>query len=138
MIYITGDTHGDFFRIKQFCERMKTTKDDIMIILGDAGLNFWLNKSDYKKKKEVMRLPITLFMIHGNHEERPYLIKGYEEKEWHGGIVYVEPEFPRLIFAKDGEIYDFAGRKTIVIGGAYILAYYYLLMGNLMKIRLWE
>lgn len=74
MIYITGDTHGSFFRIRQFCERMKTTKDDIMIILGDAGLNFWLNKSDYKKKKEVMRLPITLFMIHGNHEERPYLI----------------------------------------------------------------
>lgn len=119
MIYITGDTHGSFFRIKQFCERMNTTKDDIMIILGDAGLNFWLNKSDYKRKKEVMRLPITLFMIHGNHEERPYLIKGYEEKEWHGGTVYVEPEFPRLIFAKDGEIYDFDGKKTVVIGGAY-------------------
>ena len=79
MIYITGDTHGDFFRISKFCERMNTTKEDILILLGDAGLNFWLNKSDYKKKTEVMRLPITLFMIHGNHEERPYNVVGYEE-----------------------------------------------------------
>lgn len=119
MIYITGDTHGDFFRISKFCERMNTTKEDILIILGDAGLNFWLNKSDYKKKTEVMRLPITLFMIHGNHEERPYNVVGYEEVQWHGGIVYAQKDFPRLLFAKDGEIYDFDGKKTIVIGGAY-------------------
>ena len=41
MIYITGDTHGDFFRIANFCARMNTKPDDIMIILGDAGINFY-------------------------------------------------------------------------------------------------
>ena len=37
MIYLTGDTHGDFRRIAQFCARMNTQPTDIMIILGDAG-----------------------------------------------------------------------------------------------------
>ncbi len=120
MIYLTGDTHSDFWRIKEFCKKMHTSKDDdIMVVLGDAGLNFYLNKTDYKRKIEVSRIPITFFMIHGNHEERPYNVPGYEEKEWHGGIVYVHPEFPNQIFAKDGEIYDLNGKSVIVIGGAY-------------------
>jgi len=41
MIYLTGDPHGNFDRIKEFCGRLKTTKDDIMIILGDAGINYY-------------------------------------------------------------------------------------------------
>lgn len=41
-IYITGDTHRDFDRISFFCEENRTTKDDIMIILGDAGINYYL------------------------------------------------------------------------------------------------
>ena len=39
MIYLTGDTHGDFERIKDFSDRFHTKKTDIMIILGDAGIN---------------------------------------------------------------------------------------------------
>lgn len=37
----------------------------------------------------------------------------------HGGEVYYEPEYPNILFAKDGEIYDFDGKKAIAIGGAY-------------------
>lgn len=44
--YITGDTHGDFARIEKFCEENKTTIDDVTTILGDAGINYYLNKSD--------------------------------------------------------------------------------------------
>lgn len=40
MIYITGDTHGEFQRILNFAERVHTSKEDVMIILGDAGINF--------------------------------------------------------------------------------------------------
>ena len=42
MIYITGDTHRDFGRIFDFCEENGTTKDDVLIILGDAGINYFL------------------------------------------------------------------------------------------------
>lgn len=40
MVYITGDTHGKFERVEAFCKRFQTSHDDILIILGDAGINF--------------------------------------------------------------------------------------------------
>lgn len=57
--------------------------------------------------------------MHGNHEERPYHIQTYRTQIWRGGEVYYEPEFSNIVFAKDGEIYDFDGKKAIAIGGAY-------------------
>lgn len=119
MIYLTGDTHGAFRRIEYFCEKFQTTKEDILIILGDAGINYTSFRADEMKKKFLQSLPITIFAIHGNHEQRPQHIFTYEEKLWHGGIVYVEDLYPSILFAKDGEIFDFDGKKTIVIGGAY-------------------
>ena len=119
MVYITGDTHGNFGRIFDFCMRFKTSVEDIMIILGDAGINFSGGNEDKVKKDYIAAMPITLFCIHGNHEQRPFTIPSYREKKWKGGIVYVEKEYPNILFAKDGEIFDLYGLKTIVIGGAY-------------------
>ncbi len=127
-IYIAGDTHRNFERIYNFCERTGTTKNDIMIILGDAGINLMLSSMDDSLKSELELMPITLFCIHGNHEERPFNIPSYEEQQWHGGIVYTDPRYPSLIFAKDGEIYDFNGQNYIAIGGAYSVDKYIRLM----------
>lgn len=131
MIYITGDTHRDFDRIFEFCEEYCTSADDILIILGDAGINYYLDERDEYLKRELSELPITLFCIHGNHEERPSEIENYEEKQWHDGTVYIEPEFPNLLFAKDGEIYNLDGRRVIVIGGAYSVDKLYRISGGL-------
>lgn len=119
MIYITGDTHGQFERIENFCRRYGTSKDDVIIILGDAGINFSGGFRDQIKKEYLESLPVTIFAIHGNHERRPWTIDSYQEKCWHGGVVYYEKEYPSLLFAKDGEIFDLGGKKAIVIGGAY-------------------
>lgn len=119
MVYLTGDTHRDFERIFDFCGEYGTTSEDIIIILGDAGINYYLDESDVRLKEELSTLPCQLFLVYGNHEERPELIDTYEEVEWKGGIVYVEEDYPNLIFAMDGQIYDFDGKKAIVIGGAY-------------------
>jgi len=90
MVVLTGDTHGDFERIFEFSEEYETTTNDIMIILGDAGINYHLDDRDVQLKDELVQLPMTLFCIHGNHEERPSNIQGYEEKQWHGGTVLYE------------------------------------------------
>lgn len=119
MIYITGDTHGDFTKIDFFCKKMNTTKQDIIIILGDAGINYYLNEKDEKIKRHISNLPITLFCLHGNHEARPETISSYELSTFFGGQVYIEKSCPNIIFAKDAEIYDIEGKKTLVIGGAY-------------------
>lgn len=119
MIYITGDKHADFSEVYEFCCENKTTVDDILIVLGDAGINYYADDKDYLLKNSLLQYPITLFCIHGNHEERPENIKTYKTKIFHNGIVYYEEEYPNILFAKDGEVYDFNGNKTFVIGGAY-------------------
>lgn len=119
MIYLTGDTHGNFTRIKEFCDKMNTKKEDILIILGDAGVNFNGGPRDKQKKDFLKDLPVTLFCIHGNHERRPETIETYKEVSWNGGTVYREDEYPSINFAKDGEIYELDKKKILVIGGAY-------------------
>lgn len=129
--YITGDTHRDFSRIKEFCEENETSVDDVMIILGDAGINYYLNHSDKELKSWLSRLDITLFCIHGNHEERPYLATDCEEKVWNDGIVYVEEQYPNILYAKDGEVYNFNGKSVMPIGGAYSVDKYYRIRNGL-------
>ncbi len=72
-----------------------------------------------------------MLCIHGNHEMRPETVPSYHEAPWHGGSVYVEDEFPNLLFAKDGEVYDLDGQKAIVIGGAYSVDKWYRLQCDL-------
>jgi len=127
MIYITGDTHRRFGGIYGFCNKHKTSKEDVIIILGDVGINYMLDESDYSIKKHIAKFPITLFCVHGNHEERPFNVEGYIEQNWHEGTVYVDPEFPNQIFAKDGEIYNLNGKRVLVLGGAYSVDKYYRL-----------
>lgn len=118
-IKVTGDTHRMFGGILYDCRQSSLTGEDIVIILGDAGINLHGKEADDQLKRQLRQLPVTLFCIHGNHEMRPESIAAYQQKQWHGGAVYVEEAFPQLVFAKDGEVYDLGGRKTLVIGGAY-------------------
>lgn len=127
VVLITGDTHRNFKRIIQFCEKYPTTKEDVLIILGDAGINYCNDIRDTYVKERLAQLPITLFCIHGNHEMRPETIDSYKSIIWKGGQAYVENKYPNLIFAKDGEIYTLADKKVLVIGGAYSVDKWYRL-----------
>ena len=127
MVYLTGDTHGNFVHIDDFCRRMETRKTDTMIILGDAGFNYYLGKKDSRAKEYAAGIPITLFCIHGNHEARPQTISTYIEGEYCGGKVLYEEAYPNILFAVDGEVYDFDGYQCLVIGGAYSVDKYYRL-----------
>lgn len=131
MVYITGDTHGDFARIKKFCKEHTTTTDDLMIILGDAGINFFGDKKDVWRKDAISQIPIKFLCIHGNHEMRPAKVSGYSLVDWHGGKVYLQYEYPTIMFAKDGEIYDIVGYQCIAIGGAYSVDKFYRLQMDL-------
>ena len=131
MIVLTGDTHREFERIFEFCEEYDLTRDDVLVILGDAGINYCLDESDEALKWELSQLDVTLLCVHGNHEERPSEIPSYEEVEWNGGLVYVEPGYPNLLFAKDGEIYSLGCRTAMAIGGAYSIDKYYRLANRL-------
>lgn len=127
MIYITGDTHGEFGRFRRFCQIADPATTDIMIILGDAGFNYAGNMYDEERKAYMNSIGMTVFSIHGNHEMRPTDVPGYKTKQFHGGTVWYEDKYPNLLFAKDGEIYRFGEYDCVVIGGAYSVDKYWRL-----------
>jgi 3-oxoacid CoA-transferase subunit A len=117
MVYLTGDKHGCFMGVFAFCDKVQSTTDDTLILLGDVCINCFGDEKDRALTRLLAKLPVTLFCVHGNYDRRPECL-GYSETTRYGGAVCWEPAFPNLIFAKDGEIYDFAGKRCIVIGGA--------------------
>ncbi len=117
--FITGDKHRHFDTVKVFCRVMETRRQDVLIVLGDAGFNYYGDKRDDELKAEISRLNITLFCLHGNKENRPQNISTYGIRSFCGGKVYYEPAYPNLYFAIDGEIYTFESKRYLVVGGAH-------------------
>lgn len=130
MIYYTGDIHAEYRnprKIAKFAKDHNLTEDDVIVILGDVGVNYYGEGSveDHNIKCRLSKIKPTLFCIQGNHEERPKNISTYRKKFWKNGYVYVEDKFPKLLFAIDGMIYDLDGKDTLVIGGAYSVDKWY-------------
>lgn len=132
MIYYTGDIHGSAKGIVAFAQHYELTESDIIVILGDVGANYYGNRRDRYCKDALARIKPTVFCIHGNHERRPDTLADYKQKEWNGGLVWYEDEYPNLLFARDGDIFTMEGTRHLVIGGAYSVDKYYRLENDLL------
>ena len=125
--FITGDCHGVFTRFYN----LPKDEEIGMIILGDAGFNFYLNKTDERKKKEVCEnYPhITFYCVRGNHECRPQDLPNIEKifDENVHGVVYYEPEYPNIRYFLDYGLYCINDYNCYVIGGAYSVDKYWRL-----------
>lgn len=125
---LTGDTHGELDRIEKFAS-IFDINTCALVILGDGGYNFYLNKTDRKKKENIQRLGCLLYLVRGNHEERPEnlsdILEDYDEIV--NGYVYYQNEYPNIRYLKDGGIYNLEGYSTLVIGGAYSIDKHYRL-----------
>ena len=117
--FITGDKHGHYHNLIKFCKTNHLNRNDVIFILGDSGFNYYGDERDDNLKKLLSKQNVTLFCIHGNKENRPQNIPTYGVRSFCGGLVYYEPKYPNLFFAKDGEIYTFNEKEFIVIGGAH-------------------
>ena len=127
-VYVTGDKHGRLKPVKRFARDNALAADDAIVILGDAGLNYFNDERDKWTKSTVAGIEAAVLCIHGNHEMRPQSLPGlYHEIQWHGGTVFAEDALPNILFAKDGEVYDFDGLRAIAIGGAYSVDKWYRL-----------
>lgn len=117
--YITGDKHRRFKGLINYCKKNKLRPKDVIIILGDSGFNFYGDERDETLKKKMQNLGVILFSIHGNKENRPQNISTYGYRNFCGGKVLYEPQYPNLLFAIDGEVYNFNGKEFMCIGGAH-------------------
>lgn len=128
MVFITGDKHGDFRKIYEFVDKYRKKLDlnkekDFMVILGDAGINYYLHGRDVKLKKKLAKLPLTFICIHGNHEERPQHIKTYEWKyilkENIMGLFFYERQYPNILFPFMGSLFRLEKTTYWHLGGAW-------------------
>ena len=127
MIFFTGDIHGNVNGVADFINKVHPTMEDVIVLLGDVGANYYNGRKDYLMKQWLNDSGTRFLCIHGNHEMRPVHVSGYIETEWCGGAGWLQPEYPNLVFAKDGEIYTMNGLRYLVIGGAYSVDKYYRL-----------
>jgi 3-oxoacid CoA-transferase subunit A len=127
--FITGDTHGKVAERLHHIPDTLNPEETAIIILGDAGFNFWLNTTDVKTKREANKYGYKIYCVRGNHEERPENIGSMETlfDENVCGPVFVESEFPNIRYFKDGRTYEINGHRTLVIGGAYSVDKWYRL-----------
>lgn len=132
---VTGDTHGGMStitRVGNIARNMPECKPEEtgIIILGDAGLNFYLNKTDKKYKKMLDNMGYHIYCVRGNHEQRPELIAGMHlENDFQvGNMTWMEEEFPNIRYFADGGNYIIGGHPTLVIGGAYSVDKYWRLI----------
>ena len=131
---LTGDTHGGMATVTRLGNIARNMLDEqkivetAVIILGDAGLNFYLNNTDKKYKKMINSMGFCVYCVRGNHEERPENL-GYDldyDPEVKG-LVYLDPNFENIKYLVDGEEYWFGEHSALVIGGAYSIDKWYRL-----------
>lgn len=116
MIYITGDTHGNFRRFdrKYFPAGQSLCREDYVIVCGDFGIwdeqirsNRWL---DWLNDR-----PFTTLFIDGNHENFD-LLNRFPTILWHGGSVHKVRE--HILHLMRGQVFTIGSMTFFTMGGA--------------------
>ena len=119
-IFLSGDTHGetDIYKVLEFFEDLvlydEVTKEDYLIILGDAGVVWDEGIYDSSVRQSLSSLPVTILWLDGNHENFN-LLEDYPETIWHGGRVqYIEED---IIHLMRGQVFEIGGKTFFTFGG---------------------
>lgn len=117
-LFVTGDTHGGIDMSKLNSRHFRNTdltKEDILVIMGDAGF-VWNGGGEEKFwQKFLDDKPWTTFCVLGNHENYDR-IEQLPIVDFHGGKAYKVND--SIYYALTGEVYDFIGKKCLVVNGA--------------------
>lgn len=125
MIWITGDTHGEQYRILDI-EKNGLTSGDTLIVCGDFGYIF---RDDYAENfflDDLNERGYDICFVDGNHENFP-AIYSYPKEEWCGGHVHrIRSNIYHLM---RGQVFEIDGKSFFTMGGAYSIDKYLRLEG---------
>lgn len=130
-IFIAADPHGMSNRYYDFMRQVDNPQsDDIIIIAGDAGIEYGGQVSG-SSKQMMKKFPGKWIIMRGNHDDR-YWAEHTEDEEpinnsWE--IIYDSPlynsylrqkKYPNILYIQDeGGIYRINGVNILFIPGAY-------------------
>ena len=119
MIYITGDTHGEFGRFSNRRMRnqgMELMENDYVIVCGDFGLCWAKDRTFDYNCKFFSEKKYTILWIQGNHENYD-MIAEYPMEEWHGGKVrHIIKD--KVILLERGQVFEIEEKTFFTFGGA--------------------
>lgn len=113
MIYVTGDTHGDYERFCSSATR-KLKKGDTLIVCGDFGFIWNGGPEEAKILKKLSEKKFNICFVDGTHENFK-LLDSCEISEWNGGKVHHLGG--GLYHLMRGQIYEIEGQKIFAMGG---------------------
>lgn len=119
MIYITGDTHGDFkrFSSKNLKKNLpEVTEKDYIIVCGDLGL-CWAKDKEFEYNCEFFsQKPFTLLWVQGNHDNYD-MLEEYPIEIWNGGKTrHIVKD--KVILLERGQVFNIEGKTFFTFGGA--------------------
>lgn len=91
------------------------TKEDIVVIMGDAGFVWDGSETDKYWQDFLDKKPWTTFCVLGNHEAYP-LIEELPIVDFHGTLARKVND--SIYYAISGEVYNLCGKKCLVVNGA--------------------
>ena len=113
VIYVTGDTHGEFKRFKN--KIFHANAEDTVIICGDFG-GLWDNSPTEKYwLKWLCEKPYQILFCDGNHENYDMINSCSVENLFGGKVHKISDNIYHLM---RGEVFEIEGRKFFVMGGA--------------------
>lgn len=112
MVYITGDTHGDFTDPRWSWFEENLNADDTLIITGDFGFDW--DKSVWSLWKSEKQ-NFTILFCDGNHENYD-ILNSLPIVEKYGDVVGQFSENTFRLFT--GHMYVIEGKKYFIFGGA--------------------
>lgn len=116
MIYVTGDTHGEYQRLSSrfFPEQKSMNKNDYVIICGDFGI--WRDDKEHRYWMDWLEnRPFTTLFADGNHENFDMLSQ-MPAVCWNGGLVHAIR--PSVLHLMRGQGFLLRNRRVFVMGGA--------------------
>ncbi len=116
-VYITGDCHGEWTKLRQFSIMKKLTEEDFIIVCGDFGI--WNDADGYETLglNRLSKIKPTVVFVSGNHENFDRLYSDeFETVDFHGGKAQkIRDNVYHLL---RGYVFDFCGKKFFAFGGA--------------------
>ena len=115
MIFVTGDTHGDFTALTRFAAETPLTRGDYVLICGDFGGVWSGDKKERRRLDRLEALPCTVLFVDGNHENFDRLEK-LPVEEWQGGKIHAVR--PHVLHLMRGQVFQIDGHTLFTMGGA--------------------
>ena len=113
MVFVTGDTHGDYRRFNDPRLR-ELRKEDILIVCGDFGFIWDGSRAETRTLNRLAKKKYTICFLDGTHENFDLLAQ-YPVEMWNGGKVHVVAD--GVYHLMRGQVYTIDGKKYFTMGG---------------------